>query len=60
MLDKSLDFIIQYFSGFFIVLIVTATFIGCLYLASLKSDQNAPQTSERTKLCWLLRSDNCF
>lgn len=60
MLEKTLDFILQYLSGFFIVMVVFAVFLGCLFLASLDSDRNEPQTSQRAKLCWLLRSENCF
>ena len=60
MFEKTIDFIAQYLSGFVIVLVALAVFLGCLFVTSLDSHRNDPQISQRTELCWLLRSENCF
>ena len=60
MFEKTIDFIAQYLSGFVIVLVALAVFLGCLFAASFDSHGNEPQISQRTKLCWLLRSEDCF
>lgn len=60
MFEKVLDFIARYLSGFFFVIIVFATFVGCLFVASLDSKRDDHQPSQRAKLCWQLRSHNCF
>lgn len=60
MLDRILDYVIQWCSGLILVVVAVAAFYVCRYLASHASEQEAARNPERTKLCWLLRSENCF